>query len=138
MLATFKHDEFPHLQRWHLITAPHLKSLSSSVCHVFHKCLLTEARCLILYTCGDRSSQVCSTLLSIQLIKILFTDISVADMQNKTNLQGAFQIICTFFESSLNAFMLELLATCVSEMMKGFEPASKTLWIFPESVGRAI
>lgn len=24
---------------------------------------------------------------------------------------------------------------CVSDMIKGFDPASKTLWIFPESVG---
>lgn len=32
------------------------------------------------------------------------------------------------------ACMLELLESCVSEMMKGSDPASNTLWILPESV----
>lgn len=42
---------------------------------------------------------------------------------------------CTFLESSFIDCMVELLESCVSEMMKGSDPASNTLWIFPESVG---
>lgn len=44
---------------------------------------------------------------------------------------------CTFLESSFIDCMVEWLESCVSEMMKGSDPASKTLWIFPESVGAA-
>lgn len=41
----------------------------------------------------------------------------------------------TFLESSLIDCTGEGLESCVSEMMNGLDPASKTLWIFPESVG---
>lgn len=41
----------------------------------------------------------------------------------------------TFLESSLIDCTGERLDSCVSEMMNGLDPASKTLWIFPESVG---
>lgn len=44
---------------------------------------------------------------------------------------------CTFLESSFIDCMVELLESCVSEMMKGSDPASKILWILPESVGTA-
>lgn len=41
----------------------------------------------------------------------------------------------TFLESSLMDCTGEGLESCVSEMMNGLDPASRTLWIFPESVG---
>lgn len=41
----------------------------------------------------------------------------------------------TFLESSWIDCTGERLDSCVSEMMNGLDPASKTLWIFPESVG---
>lgn len=43
----------------------------------------------------------------------------------------------TFLESSFIDCMFDWLESCVSEMMKGLDPASNTLWIFPESVGTA-
>lgn len=39
----------------------------------------------------------------------------------------------TFMESSLMDCTGERLDSCVSEIMKGLEPASRTLWTFPES-----
>lgn len=38
-------------------------------------------------------------------------------------------------ESSLIACTIDWPHKCVSDMIKGLDPASKTLWIFPESVG---
>ncbi len=43
----------------------------------------------------------------------------------------------TFLESSFIDWTVDWLESCVSEMMKGSDPASNTLWIFPESVGTA-
>lgn len=34
--------------------------------------------------------------------------------------------------------MIEEFESCVSDMIKGSDPDSKTLWIFPESVGTGI
>lgn len=44
-----------------------------------------------------------------------------------------FVVSWTFLESSLKYCTGERLDSCVSEMMKGLDPASNTLWIFPES-----
>lgn len=45
--------------------------------------------------------------------------------------------MCTFLESSFIDCTVDGLKSCVSEMMKGWDPASNTLWIFPLSMGTA-
>lgn len=45
--------------------------------------------------------------------------------------------MCTFLESSSIDCTVDGLKSWVSEMMKGWDPASNTLWIFPVSVGTA-
>lgn len=45
-----------------------------------------------------------------------------------------FKMSRTLLESSFIDCTADWLESCVSEMMKGSESASNTLWIFPESV----
>lgn len=63
------------------------------------------------------------------------TDIILSNDTQMLNIKNMIQLkmSCTLLESSFIDWMRELLGSCVSEIMKGCDPASNTLWIFPES-----